>query len=501
MILGLFEEIRSLGRCLCSTIFFCVCVGPISMIVGIIFLVLSTNHERERAIDDYTAVVTDWTSTYASTFLGANFTYLPGGSSPAALGMVTTGQDYQGVIDPDKSGVPKYAQTFYASTAVVSTSPTKSYVVAAVSPAGVASNLTISAATMPEYTSGTSTKDKLGCRASGDCNAYSGNDLTRCLQKPDCGSVCAALMGVMLGDTCTYPVVLDSICIRVRDSASGYVLDVSNPRYSNIGCFYEGRFLPGVYIPLVKSSVYYRFSVSDFQRGKYEIPNGVIVRESHDPLIFLSWQTGGEYDFGLSTQKKLAIGLSALIGGALITVVVITAVWCILRFFCKKVNAGNPPPSSGPQIMYQQPQTNVYMQSAGPQAAYGPSSMGVFVQPAYTQPDYSGASYPLQHPGPGYAPLQPGYAPQPGFVQQPLYPQSPQGFAPPSPHLPLPPQGAYQQQEPHYVGYHPATGSSPPSPNGAAPPYSSLDYSGPQPPYGYGQHGANYILPPKSEKS
>lgn len=250
----------------------------------------------------------------------------------------------------------------------------------------------------------------------------------------------------MSGDTCSLPAVLDRICVRVKANANGvFILDSNNPQFSDIGCYYENGFRLGVYVPLVQSSSYNQYSLSDFQSSRYQIPNGIQVRDANDPLIYLSQITRGNYNFGLSTNQKIYIGVSCLAGGALITGLVITAIYCCFKFFRKQ----------------QQPASNIMTTSGLP--LNNPNNV-YYSQPQQGQPGYSQPYYPQQ------GQEQPYYAPP--SQQQPIggYYKPPEG-APP---MDYNNQSQYQPQQPA-GGYYP-----PPDQQGYYPPPS------PQPPPAFG---------------
>ncbi|KAI9349428.1 hypothetical protein DFJ73DRAFT_833505 [Zopfochytrium polystomum] len=332
---GFFEDLLELGTCVCGLIFTFFCVGPILIAVGIVYLILASNRDRENALTAYNNVVNDWNNQYLSAFSGATFTFSPGGAASVSLGWSKSGTGYQGITDPDKDGVPQYAAAAYAS-APVSTSPWRTYSLIATAPNGYTTNLTIPRGSVIEYATVTQSKSSLNCRMPSDCDSYSGSSYTGCIQKQDCYSLCSTYMGTMNGESCSYPAVLDALCIRVKDSGTGMVLDSQNSRYSDIGCFYENKFSVGIYTPLVRSKVYSTYSMADFRAGMYQIPNGVLVRESNDPYIYASWSTQGSYTFGTSTKTKLTIGISTLIAGVILTILIIFLIWCIVKSCSKK---------------------------------------------------------------------------------------------------------------------------------------------------------------------
>ncbi|KAJ3307594.1 hypothetical protein HDU76_004518 [Blyttiomyces sp. JEL0837] len=253
-------------------------IGPILIITGAYFLITILTSSREKLIADYTDRVQIWESTTSKTFANSSFTFItpdPGlspsfatnGSSPWVTNTRLIGSPneigYNGVQDDDKSNVPVYAEYLFDGAPVYVTRG-YGYQINAVNSRGVKSQFYVG----DVWTLASSSLYLSSCRVYGDCEGMNKTSSDYSICEDD-------YLGSLNGHLCTYPIVLDSICVRVVDGPNGYQLDKNQNISQYSGCYYEDSFYPGKYTPVYKWSLRHSLSPADVQQGRFTLSNGV----------------------------------------------------------------------------------------------------------------------------------------------------------------------------------------------------------------------------------
>ncbi|KAJ3153321.1 hypothetical protein HDU86_005278 [Geranomyces michiganensis] len=406
MLSGLHEISHKIRTFVCLAF----CSGPIMFIIGIIFVMSGSTDTRGDLITNYNRVVADWIGKNQAEFTSSGFAVagmpLPMTNTPTSSAATLNDADAQGEVTP-------YAPWVAVADNVVPRVPTGPYTLTAVDGSGGSSVISLN---IDSSQSTTTTKASMNCRVAGDCTGDSSSqDYKNCMAKATCTSTCSTLGGTLdSSGNCATVRYLDSVCVRVTHASGKWAggSDIS----PNLGCYAETQFKLGKYTSKTLSLVLAKFE----------------VRSAQDPMIYLSYRTGGTRYFGLKQSTKLAIGIVLLVLGIFVTLCVCgTVVVCLRRV------AGLASVAAHGKVQ-QAPAPGVIVSSnpVGPLAApYGP---GMQQQQLHQQPQPMG--YPPQQYAP--APYPPQQQPGPQTYQPQPYPQN---------QYPAPQQQQQQQQQQSYA--------------------------------------------------
>ncbi|KAI8585841.1 hypothetical protein BDZ88DRAFT_431238 [Geranomyces variabilis] len=485
MLSGLREVSHKIRTLVCLVL----CCGPIMFIIGIIFVISGATDTRGDLITSYNRVVADWTASYQTEFTNSRF-------DAVALPLLMTNTPTSSAAtlkDSDaEAKVTPYSPYVAVAENVVPRVPNGIYPLTTLD--GTGNRALISLNIPPSQTTPTS-KAAMNCRVQGDCTGDpSSQDYKTCMAKATCASTCSTLGGSLdASNNCQTVKYLDSVCVRVSHASGNWV--AGSAISPNQGCYAENQFKLGTYVTTVPTGVLSKFE----------------VRSAADPLIYLSYRTGGTYYFGLKQSTKLAAGIVLIVAGILVTLCVCgTIVVCLRRL------AGLATGAAQGKVQQVPVQTAVVASNAMNMQGGLPYGPGVMQQqqmqqqpftPGYPQqPQYASAPYPpqqpypQQQPGPQYPqgqyPQPQAYAPPQQAYAAPLQQQHQQIYVqpaiPPHPQQPLPynpdhhagagPSSQYQpppQQHAHDTKGHAYQQHDPVAESFAAPPSYSASPSGP----------------------
>ncbi|KNE65323.1 hypothetical protein AMAG_10964 [Allomyces macrogynus ATCC 38327] len=489
---GIFGFLKELTKAVIGAIVCIFCLGPALMVIGGVFLSASTNPARENAILQYQSALSTWQGINATTFASAfNWQIVTGtvsGLVTSALLRSTSGGAEETYFMAQEPGVSpilpilRYETTINAGTYVN---------VTVVGPAG---SFSFPSSSLPYTLTRTATVSSLGCRT-GTCTQSTSSAQQTCQNKPLCSVECPSRGGTWnsVSQICTFTFYLQSACIIADDAG---IVDMSR------GCYYE-TYMYDLSNPIPRNNLG-KYSSSAPSRVRIQ------VRNSRDPIIYVSSVTSGSYNFGMSVEQKRTFGIAFLGAGGAVIMLLLCIVWACVAARRRQTQHVMQvvPATPTPQPTQAQPnkQTAVNIDNdpvppypTGEQFAPHPSPLP---NPAYQPPaPYTAPAGPAYPPaGPSYPPPGPAYPPAGPSYPSP-YPQQQQ---PPSPFPQQQPPSPYSQPQPaspyQQPMQYPTAPPAPtmPIPGMASPMYSSspVGATGPfvltpspqSPPPGYGAY-------------
>ncbi|KAJ3048011.1 hypothetical protein HK097_010967 [Rhizophlyctis rosea] len=429
--LNLLSPFKTLGKKISNFLTFICCLGPVLVIVGIVFLASAGTKSRENKIEQYNAAVEAWSTNYRNDLAAASFSL----SSPvsAPLGEQTyPSSGMQLVKDNDQSQLHDYTPLYYASsTNSIPYSSDGKYFVQTTDRNGVTQSFTLN---HPKKLTKTVTQNTMNCRTSSECNIRTQTDdqYRTCTSRPYCSTVCTNTYGGTLttSTTCSYDSVLRSICVQISNpsSGSGYRVATATALTNNqVGCDYSNGFEPAVYEPESKVGLAASFTTL----------KGITLRHSADPYITLQAITSGTMAFGLSTGQKTATGVIFLVVGIAWMVFLCFVIFLIVKCLARTVETAAGKVSDLPTSAPMPVVTTVAVQEFQVPIQQYPQYPQQQQQQQYVQQQPQ--QYPQQpqqqymQPGPVYGPsnpIPPSPGNQSGYYPQPSAPPSPQPYGP-----------------------------------------------------------------------
>jgi hypothetical protein len=383
----LFQNMMGFARFVMAAICLCLCIGPILIILGAVFL--ASHNSRSDDIKSYNDAVNNYNSIDAPVLAQATM----------GIDGLSMSRQFPAVPVEGNLADVKPANHYIFSTSGVDRQTSDRYVVNVQTAFASAQSVSYS---IPF----TATVDKgLVCDAA-RCTDSCGDDSYSC-DESRMRSFCASSFGGTYTDrsgtcyngdtcgTCHYTGNLAHACVVMAVTSDGKV-SASNIR----SCYYP--FTEFDYLPQSQSAI-------------------IEVMSERDPFIALQRITGGSDDFGITAQQQRNAGIAMLIVGIIITVIMIgIAVFFIRRQQRQREEqrlAQGMPPTVISQGPYPGAATYDYskQQTSPPYGAqeYPPYRGGPPMgEPQYGQPTYS---QPYSNP----PPQGPGYAPGPGYAQGP----------------------------------------------------------------------------------
>ncbi|KAJ3040194.1 hypothetical protein HDV00_011290 [Rhizophlyctis rosea] len=454
---NLLSPFKTLSKKISNFLTFICCLGPVLVIVGIVFLVSASTHSREKKIAQYNDAVQQWTTSIRTPFSQATFGMTYPTPAQPMVPQTSPSKGMMTVTDSDTSQIQDYTPLFFGAGSAVPFSPNGSYVITTVNANGVAGWFKFDVP--PEITK-TVSQTTMRCRTSYDCNARTQKttDYNNCIAKPYCSTVCSGTYGGWLDNSetlCSYYSTLRSICLQVADGGAGvgYKLATATSLTNNkLGCDYSNGFEPATYVPSISA-------------GNPSSLSSFVLRQAGDPYITLQAVTSGTGAFGLSTGQKAGMGAGLLIAGIVWMILLCVVLFLIVRCFKRTVETATGKVSNAVvvpvvnTVPMQEYQPNPYVQQQTPQPQPYPHQ-----QQPYAQQEQQ--SYPQQQQP--YAQQQ--QQPYPQQQQQPYAQQQQQPYArtnkyaqpyPPTPTNPYYQQPATSCQQP----YQPSAPSFAPAPN------------------------------------
>eukprot|EP00128_Syssomonas_multiformis_P010645 Colp12_sorted_trinity150504_noHs@20203 len=345
-------EGRGVVGCLCFIFF----IGPILMIVGIVFLISAGQHIREDNVAAYNNLALMWETTNQANVLNSTVT-----SGVTSFNLRTYGD---ALLDGRPNDfVPYNRSVYYQYLPQPLTSITIN---------GVQVSLNL-----PAMKTMVMDKGDMDCCDYNECTYSSKSCRSRCSGKAYCSDVCNSYRGSYSGGICRATVYLQSACVSVLDWKNVKLGNVNTGVFNSGGCYYEAR-------------VQYASNSPPFEIGSYS-PNPpgatmmVEVRDARDPFIFASYATDGTYDFGLTSGQKVAIGIPLIATGAVITLIVIVIIMKVTKMCCFGLRTYRP----ATVITTQSVSTVPLVYEAAPQPVYAqpyPTQPEPFSQPQYAPP-------------------------------------------------------------------------------------------------------------------
>jgi hypothetical protein len=345
---GFLQSVAGFARCVFGAVCLCLCIGPILIILGAVFL--AGKNTRDEDVKNYNANAADYNRVDAPILQQATLS-VDGVAFTRQVPTVVVKGDTSGVTATnhyvftaggiDKQDNNQYVVNFQAAFA---DAQTVAYTIPFT--ATVDRNLLCDSARCTDKCN----EDKYSCdesRMRFYCtSSFSGSYTDRsgsCLRGDTCG-------------TCRFTGNLASACVVMALSSEGRA-SASTMR-----------------------SCYYPFTQHEYLPGSQTAT--IELMSERDPFIALQRITGGSNDFGIGEDEQRNAGIAMLIIGIVVTVIMA----CIAIFFVRRQQriheeqrlAQGPPPQLHPTYA-----------GADPYANNGPrpySSEPGYAEPAYAQP-------------------------------------------------------------------------------------------------------------------
>ncbi|KAK3270251.1 hypothetical protein CYMTET_21342 [Cymbomonas tetramitiformis] len=293
---GFLDEIWELGQkivgCACCLLF----IGPILIIVGIVFLVMAANDPRSGEVSDYNAIVKNWEGqnyekfkkAYCADESNCDFSVIMSHTDGNFSGTAAKSTAVTALAD-DNDDYDTYTQALWFTGAV-------SYTV------DKAQTTTISISNSVSNT--TVNVDLVQCRKWESLSDFSFN--------ADCGEPCDSSQDLAIGS---------------RDNCNGYSYEHLWNAETDDECDDDDGCGTTTGTTTCTSDEMKEFPLS----GSHTASTTFTVRSNTDPYYYAGDDTSCSYDFGLTAGEAFAIGLSCLVIGIGFCAAWGVAIYCLIN--------------------------------------------------------------------------------------------------------------------------------------------------------------------------
>jgi len=299
---------RRVCGCMCCLI----CVGPILVVLGLVFLLSATSDTRGDLINEYNVAVDAWTDTHRANFEKALFRF--GNSTNGPLSFMKQDTSADTLNDHDKD---IHTYNYLKYTAVLSD---------AITPKPWLANSKGSLVFWPADTNSSRSVPFTDNPTLMSDTIYTAKDLqcspstsTTSSGSTDCNSACNQKGGTWNYATsiCTVHSYLSQYCLKVDNNW--------NPSniYGGLGCTPSTSWSTSTYVHTFNPTI-------------IAFTGTVTVRSANDPYIVAEHLTGGSLNFGLTRAQKAEIGIILIITGGAFLLPVVLITYFVVRYYKRK---------------------------------------------------------------------------------------------------------------------------------------------------------------------
>eukprot|EP01111_Echinosteliopsis_oligospora_P011860 TRINITY_DN4006_c0_g1_i1.p1 TRINITY_DN4006_c0_g1~~TRINITY_DN4006_c0_g1_i1.p1 ORF type:complete len:398 (-),score=80.47 TRINITY_DN4006_c0_g1_i1:33-1181(-) len=373
------------GRQVMGLICFCVCLGPILILVGVGLMIASASDPRGTSISMYNSVVSDWNNKYLPQFQAAKF-YVQGSAGEWVPLVVDNSPDFIN----DVAQVQSYTALKYVSNMSVVVPPQPFNEDGPDQLFWFEENTTALSQQYQDIMMQNNLYPGDGSGNTLNCNDDEEDDYD------DCANACYNMGGQWNIDMyddgyCQVNQIISAFCMKVsQDSFGDWSPDTT---YGGSGCYSQG--LPQALYQSTNGV------------GTMYFGGNITIRHAQDPHIYLGQATNFKYSFGATQRQNFVTGWVLIITGG----VVLLPMICLIIYLSKRHRHHHHHHSSETERIYVTTTVPAYPAYPGQQPTQPYGSVQASVQPyGIVQPQ----PYPYNNNQAGYtqySPQQPSTRP------------------------------------------------------------------------------------------